>query len=199
MPFPGVILTYLYLSIRALLQKDLEEEGKQNRQREQKAAVVACLGNRKIRSTYEQAPSSICSDSAHLSWFPTSTCAVTLYAPVGYNEAFGPFGPTGPSARATKALAASVCVRKHTQIQIDSCPLLLISHEIPWRIKIDLSATQVGPFASLTLTRKRESRGFNYSSRSHANTDIHTPIHMQTVSRSSPNQTTSLEESTTTT
>ncbi|KAF8481618.1 hypothetical protein DFH94DRAFT_731928 [Russula ochroleuca] len=176
MPFPGVILTYLYLSIRALLQKDLEEEGKQNRQREQKAAVVACLGNRKIRSTYEQAPSSICSDSAHLSWFPTSTCAVTLYAPVGYNEAFGPFGPTGPSARATKAL-----------------------DEIPWRIKIDLSATQVGPFASLTLTRKRESRGFNYSSRSHANTDIHTPIHMQTVSRSSPNQTTSLEESTTTT
>lgn len=176
MPFPGVVDLSLSVYQGPSAEGSRRRRGK-NRQTEQKAAVVACSGNRKIRSTYEQAPSSICSEYAGLSWFPTSTCAVTVYAPVGYNEAFGPFGPSGPSARVT---GPSNCVRKHTQIQIDSCPLLLISHEILWRNQIDLSATQV---CSLTLTRKRESRGFNYSSRSHANTLIHTPIHMQTDSQ----------------
>jgi hypothetical protein len=108
MPFPGgnssryqhaihLGLTYLYLSIRDLLQKSLEEEEK--KKREQKAAVVACLGNRRIRSTYKQAPSSICSVSALLYGCIPSTCAVSFYAPVGYNEAFGPFGPTRPFSR----------------------------------------------------------------------------------------------------
>jgi hypothetical protein len=40
---------------------------KKKKQREQKAVVVATLGNRKIRSTYAQAPPSICSVRAVLS------------------------------------------------------------------------------------------------------------------------------------
>lgn len=54
---------------------------KKKKQRVQKAAVVAALGNRKIRSTYAQAPPSICSVRALLSWLPTSTCAVTFTRP----------------------------------------------------------------------------------------------------------------------
>jgi hypothetical protein len=85
--------------IRALLQ---DQKGPEDTKKKERKAVAtaACSGDREIRRIYEQTPPPICSVTAILSWYPPSTCPITLYGSVGYNEAFGLLSLTGPSAQA---------------------------------------------------------------------------------------------------
>ena len=61
MPFPGQFSRYqhvIHLGLTYLYQGPSPEKSRRSEKKnsEQKAAVVACLGNRKIRNTYKQAP-----------------------------------------------------------------------------------------------------------------------------------------------
>jgi len=86
-----------------------------------RGAAVACLGNRKAHMHRHRRPSAW-SGMSCFGVLPVRV-QVKLYAPVGYNEAFGPFGSTSPSAWERTAIRARhwcpQCERKRIRIEKD--------------------------------------------------------------------------------
>lgn len=108
------------------------------------------MGNRKIRSTYAQAPPSICSVRPVLSWFPTSTCAEHFTRPSDTTRLLARLVRLGhPLGHRPPVTAAGLCACEKTQTDTDRfvpCQCFYGSH-----MKVPSESNRSQPHKKLAL------------------------------------------------